>query len=124
SRRIQIVKEPTQLMSISDILDHFSAPEAAFSEIALCSVAFLSPRAPLLRIHWPLDRVLSLPPHQRGQVVRKPLPAGFCPTPQRNWQRPNGARSRRAARPYSACHRNSAFYRTRQFLRTNRSVSP
>jgi len=81
SRCIQIVKEPIQLMSVSDIQDHFCAPEAAFSEIALCSVAFLSPRAPLLRIHWPLATVLSLPPHQRGQVVRRLFPAGYCHPP-------------------------------------------
>src|SRR5271157_2865171 len=65
-------------MSVSDILDHLCAPEAAFSEIALCSVAFLSPLAPLLGIHWPLATVLSLPPHQRGQVVRGLFPAGYC----------------------------------------------
>ena len=43
---------------------------------------------------------------------------------QPNCQRPNGTRSRRAARLCSVCHRNSACYRTRQFLRTNPSVSP
>jgi len=32
---------------------------------------------------------------------------------QPNWQRPNGARSRRAVRPYSVCHRNAVCYRTR-----------
>jgi len=47
-----------------------------------------------------------------------------CYESQPNWQRPNAARSRRAARPYSVCHRNSVCYRTRQFLRTNQSVSP
>src|SRR5271157_3471606 len=35
-----------------------------------------------------------------------------------NWQRPNGARSRRAAPLYSVCHR------TRRFFRTNQSVFP
>ena len=43
---------------------------------------------------------------------------------QPNWQRPDGTRSRRAARPYSVCHRNSACYRTKQFLRANPSVPP
>src|SRR5208282_5866784 len=47
-----------------------------------------------------------------------------CYESQPNWQRPNGTRSRRAARPYSVCHRNSVCYRTRQFLRTNRSFFP
>ena len=45
------------------------------------SVAFLSPRAPLLGIHWPLATILSLPPHQRGQVVRRLFPAGYCHLP-------------------------------------------
>jgi len=47
-----------------------------------------------------------------------------CYESQPNFQRPSGARSRRAVRPYSVCHRNSVCYRTRQFLRTNPSVSP
>ena len=45
------------------------------------SVAFLSPRAPLLGIHWPLATVLSLLPHKRGQVVRRLFPAGYCHPP-------------------------------------------
>ena len=80
-RAASVVKEPSQLMSVSDIQDHFCAPEAAFSEVALCSVAFLSPRAPLLRIHWPQATVLSLLPHQRGQVVRGLFRAGYCHPP-------------------------------------------
>src|SRR5271157_800999 len=73
-------------MSVSDILDHLCAPETLFSEIALCSVAFLSPRAPLLRIHWPLATVpeplcsLYSPLATRHYLLR-PFPAGYCHPP-------------------------------------------
>src|SRR5271157_3609025 len=111
-------------MSVSDILDHLCAPEAAFSEIALCSVAFLSPLAPLLRIHWPLATVLSLPPHQRGQVVRRLFPAGYCHPPTPGLPKTERDPISTSGPSLSVCHRNSACYRTRQFLRTNPSVSP
>ncbi len=61
---------------------------------------------------------------QRDQVVHRLSPlATACYRPP-DCQRPNRTRSRRAVRPYSACHGNSAYYRTRQFLRTNQSVFP
>ncbi len=59
--------------------------------IWLCFGAFLAPPVPTLRIHWPLATVLVLlttilPSHaprrdQRGQVMRRPSPTGYCLTP-------------------------------------------
>src|SRR5208337_543567 len=111
--------------------------------IWLCSGAFLSAPVPSHRIHWPLttdycSRATVLPPlaprstphaprstpHQRVQAGHRPFPAGYCHHRPPNCQRLNGTRSRRAAGPYSVCHRNSVCYQTRQFLRTNPSVSP
>src|SRR5208283_2899554 len=49
--------------------------------------AFLSPLAPSLRIHWLLTTghcsfaPRRHPPHQQGQVVRRPFPAGYFLTP-------------------------------------------
>src|SRR5271157_1432549 len=50
--------------------------------------------------HWLLTTIL--PSHaprrnQRGQVVRKPSPTGYCLTPTANCQRQNGVQSRRTA---------------------------
>ena len=65
-----------------------------------------------------LPHAPRLTPHQRGQVVRGPSPLATAIHRPQNCQRPNGTRSRRAARLYSVCHR------TRQFVRTDHSVSP
>jgi len=89
---------------------------------------------PLTTGHWPLFPChCSPPPPLTPHAPRQG--SGFRPGTdlprlataihrQPNWQRPNGTRSRRAVRAYSVCHRNSVCYRTRQFLRTNPSVSP
>jgi|SRR5271157_3247798 len=50
--------------------------------------------------HWLLTTIL--PSHaprrnQRGQVVRRPSPTGYCLTPTANCQRQNGVQSRRTA---------------------------
>jgi len=69
----------------------------------LCFGAFLSPPARSLRIHWPLSSRFT--PHavlrwdQRGQVMRKPSPAGYCLPPTAQLPKTERARSRRAA-PY------------------------
>ncbi len=66
-----------------------------------------------------------LKPHQRGQVVRGPSPAGYTSIDRPpNCQRPSAARSRRAARPCSVCHQNSASHRIWQFPLPNPSVCP
>src|SRR5271157_2294601 len=85
--------------------------------IWLCFSAFLSPPAPCLRLHGalttghyshaprPTPHAPRPTPHaprasicryQRGQVVRRPFPAGYCPTPTAELARLNGARTRRA----------------------------
>jgi len=70
----------------------------------------------------PLATVLQ--PHAPRRQDRR-VEAGYRPSPLAtaihrppDWQRPNGARSRRSASLYSVCHR------TGQLLRTNQSVSP
>ena len=105
------------------------------SKLALFWPFFSCRAISLLRIHWPLTTILSLhaprltphasrlKPHQRGQVVRGPSPAGYTSIHRPpNCQRPSAARSRRAARPCSVCHRNSASHRIWQFPLPNPSV--
>jgi len=97
----------------------------------LCFGAFLSPPAPSLWIHWPLTTPLSphasrpkphattrlLPPDQRGQVMRKPSPAGISVTDRRIAKDRTGPDL--DERPsILLCHR------TRRFLRTNQTILP
>ena len=64
----------------------------------------------------PLTTILA--PLATRHYLPRPSPAGYCLTPTAELAKPIGTRSRRAPRLYSVCHE------TRQFLRTNQSVSP
>ncbi len=63
-------------MSVSDILDHLCAPETLLSEIALSFVAFVSRRAPPIRIRWPLFSRSR--PISGVRTCADPSPAGYC----------------------------------------------
>src|SRR5271157_403126 len=63
-------------------------------------------------------------PDQRGQVVRRPSPAGYCLPPTAELSKTKRDPVSTSGPSLSVCHRNSVCYRTRQFLRTNPSVSP
>jgi len=57
-------------------------------------------------------------PHQRGQVVRGPSPAGYCQTPTADLSKSRRGPISTNAPTLSVCHR------TRQFVRKNQSFSP
>ena len=64
-----------------------------------------------------------LPPHaprrnQRGQVVRRPFPAGYCLTPTAELAKTERGPISTSGAPISVCHRN------RRFVRINQSVPP
>ena len=91
--------------------------------IWLCFGAFLSPPASSLQFHWPL--ITILPSHaprprrdQRGQVVRKPFPAGYCLTPTADL-----AKTERGPISTSGPFL-SVWHQTGRSLRKNQSVCP
>src|SRR5208282_2904025 len=112
--------------SIGLLLPRFEPGQQIGFVLAFFSCRAISP----LCIHWPLTtghcsfapRLTRQASGFRPGTDLPPLATAIHRHP--NWERPNGTRSRRAARPYSVCHRNSVCYQTRQFLRTNPSVSP
>ncbi len=99
----------------------------------LCFGTFRSSPAPCLRLHRLLATILNAPRFtlhapraailrdQRGRVVRRPSPAGYCLAPTANCQRPNGARSRRAiplfqygTKPGDSCGQINRFFLARR----------
>ena len=71
-------------------------------------------------LHAPSTRAAILR-DQRGRVVRRPSPAGYCLAPTANCQRPNGARSRRAiplfqyaTKPGDSCGQINPFFLARR----------
>src|SRR5271157_68255 len=100
--------------------------------------AFLSPPVPSLRIHWPLTtghwpllschwplffRSTPTRPDQRAQAVHRPSPAGYCHPPTTELGKTERDPISTSGPSLSVCHRSSVCYRTRQFLRSNPSVS-
>jgi len=71
-----------------------------------------SPRSP----HSPLPP--RRPPDQRGQVLRRPSPAGYCLTPTAQLSKTERGPISTSGPSTSVCHR------IRRFLRTNQSVFP
>ena len=84
-------------MSVSDIQDHFCAPEAAFSEIALLLSLFYPRELLCLAFtgHWPQFFRSRPTSGVRSCADSSPLATAIYRQP--NWQRPNGTRSRRAS---------------------------
>ena len=107
--------------------DSSSFPElhGASFVLSLFSCSAISPLCihwPLTTGHWPL--FLRPMPHQRGQVVRGLFPAGYCHPPTSELGKTERDAISTSGPSLSVCHRDSVCYRTRQFLRTNPSVSP
>ena len=70
--------------------------------------AFLSPPVPSPRIHWPL--CFRPTPHQHGQVVHGPSPAGYCLLPTAELAKSErGPISTSGPPSISVCHRNRGF---------------